>query len=100
MKTKEYKKIKGLKKENLRDNMTTPELILNMLAEVSTKDIVEVEEPIGLEDNRKVTKRGGGVAKVARDALELEKKSVITKENAISFSKVLEEVTKNISKDK
>ena len=68
--TKEYKVLKGLKKENLRDNMTNTELILNMLAEASTKDISQATEPESFEDNIKVAKQGGNVARVAR--LELE----------------------------
>ncbi|MDD3320821.1 MAG: Bro-N domain-containing protein [Paludibacter sp.] len=68
--TKEYKQFKGLKKENLRDNMTNTELILNMLAEASTKDISQVVEPDTFEDNIKVAKQGGNVARVAREELE------------------------------
>lgn len=68
--TKEYKVLKGLKKENLRDNMTNTELILNMLAEASTKDISMATDPKNLEDSKKVAQQGGEVAKVARLALE------------------------------
>lgn len=68
--TKEFKQFKGLKKENLRDNMTNTELILNMLAEASTKDISQVIKPETFEENKKVAAKGGNVAKVAR--LELE----------------------------
>ncbi len=68
--TKEYKILKGLKKENLRDNMTNTELILNMLAETSTKDISEAVEPKNFDKSRKVAKQGGNVAKVARKELE------------------------------
>ncbi|MEI6576699.1 MAG: Bro-N domain-containing protein [Bacteroidota bacterium] len=71
--TKEYKILKGLKKENLRDNMTNTELILNMLAEASTKDISQVVNPETFEESMKVAKQGGNVAKVAR--LELEAKT-------------------------
>ncbi len=67
---KEYKVLKGLKKENLRDNMTNTELILNMLAEASTKDISEAVEPKDFEESKKVAKQGGNVAKVARKELE------------------------------
>jgi hypothetical protein len=72
--TKEYKILKGLKKENLRDNMTNTELILNMLAEASTKDISQATNPETLEESSKVSQQGGNVAKVAR--LELESKTV------------------------
>jgi hypothetical protein len=81
--TKEYKILKGLKKENLRDNMTNTELILNMLAEASTKDISSATNPKNFEESKKVAKQGGNVAKVAR--LELEAKTgkkVVTALNA------------------
>ncbi|OHE11354.1 MAG: antirepressor, partial [Sulfurimonas sp. RIFOXYB2_FULL_37_5] len=67
--TKEYKILKGLKKENLRDNMTNTELILNMLAEASTKDISEAINPKSFEESREVAQQGGNVAKVARAEL-------------------------------
>jgi hypothetical protein len=81
--TKEYKILKGLKKENLRDNMTNTELILNMLAEASTKDISTAVNPKDFEESKKVAKQGGNVAKVAM--LELEAKTgkkVVTALNA------------------
>jgi hypothetical protein len=68
--TKEYKVLKGLKKENLRDNMTNTELILNMLAEASTKDISVAVEPKDYEASKKVAQQGGNVAKVALKELE------------------------------
>ncbi len=68
--TKEYKVLKGLKKENLRDNMSNTELILNMLAEASTKDISAATNPANFEDSKKVAKQGGNVANVARKELE------------------------------
>ena len=68
--TKEYKILKDLKKENLRDNMTNTELVLNMLAEVSTKDISQVIEPKNFAESKKVAQQGGGVAKAARIKLE------------------------------
>lgn len=68
--TKEYKILKGLKKENLRDNMTNTELILNMLAEASTKDISQATNPSSFEESKKVAKQGGNVAKVALKELE------------------------------
>ena len=83
--TKEYKVLKGLKKENLRDNMTNTELILNMLAEASTKDISQAVEPQNFDESKKVAKQGGNVAKVAM--LELEAKTgkkVVTELNAKS----------------
>ncbi len=81
--TKEYKILKGLKKENLRDNMTNTELILNMLAEASTKDISEAINPKSFEENKDVAKQGGNVAKVARAELEAKTgKKVVTSKNA------------------
>ena len=81
--TKEYKILKGLKKENLRDNMTNTELILNMLAEASTKDISQAVNPKTFEKNKKVAKQGGNVAKVALKELEAKTgKKVVTKLNA------------------
>lgn len=81
--TKEYKQYKGLKKENLRDNMTNTELILNMLAEASTKDISQATEPETLEDSVRIAKQGGTVARVAREELELRTgKKVVSPINA------------------
>lgn len=80
---KEYKQHKNLKKENLRDNMTSTELILNMLAEASAKDISQATNPETFEQNKEVAKQGGNVAKVARDELEKKTgKSVVSSENA------------------
>jgi hypothetical protein len=84
--TKEYKILKGLKKENLRDNMTNTELILNMLAEASAKDISQAVNPETFEENKIVAAQGGNVAKVAR--IELEEKTgkkVVTKSNSKSL---------------
>lgn len=80
---KEYKKLKGLKKENLRDNMTNTELILSMLAEASTKDISEATQPDSFTESKKVAKQGGNVAKVARKELESKTgKNVVSPVNA------------------
>ncbi|MFA5644427.1 MAG: Bro-N domain-containing protein [Patescibacteria group bacterium] len=70
IKIKEYKKVKGIKKENLRDNMTNLELVLNMLAEASTTEISKKEKPVTFNKNREVAKKGGGVAGKARKELE------------------------------
>lgn len=81
--TKEYKVLKGLKKENLRDNMTNTELILNMLAEASTKDISQAVNPKGFAESKKVAQQGGNVAKVALKELEAKTgKKVVTSINA------------------
>ena len=81
--TKEYKVFKGLKKENLRDNMTNTELILNMLAEASTKDISQATNPKDFEQSKKVARQGGNVAKVALKELESRTgKKVVSHQNA------------------
>jgi len=80
---KEYKQYKGLRKENLRDNMTNKELVMSMLAELSTKEISEVVQPKTLDDHEDVAKRGGGVAKQARLKLEAETgKKLVSPQNA------------------
>ena len=84
--TKEYKVLKGLKKENLRDNMTNTELILNMLAEASTKDISQATNPKNLDENKIVAAQGGNVAKIAKEELEAKTgKKVVTNLNAKSI---------------
>ena len=84
--TKEYKILKGLKKENLRDNMSNTELILNMLAEASTKDISQAIKPTTFDGSKKVAKQGGNVAKVAMKELEAKTgKKVVTSLNAKSL---------------
>lgn len=81
--TREYKILKGLKKENLRDNMTNTELILNMLAEISTKEISEATVPNTFSQSKKVAQQGGNVAKVALKELQNKSgKKVVTDENA------------------
>ena len=72
MNTRQYKNLEGLKKENLRDNMSDLELVPTMLAEASTTDIAKAEQPQGFDENQKVARRGGNVAGVARKALEAE----------------------------
>ena len=97
MSTKQYKQLKGLKKENLRDNMSTTEIILNMPAETSTKDISRKEQPDGFEANRKVARRGGNVANIARQALEAETgESVITSQNAAQLHQVVADMIEGI----
>ena len=83
MTTRQYKSLKGLKKENLRDNMSTLELALNMLAEATTTELTKVLDPQGLEENRTVAKQGGKVAGNARMEIESQTgRSVITANNA------------------
>jgi hypothetical protein len=94
--TKEYKILKGLKKENLRDNMTNTELILNMLAEASTKDISQATNPETFEENKKVANHGGNVAKVAMKELEARTgKKVVTSINAKSLLAAKNEIDKS-----
>lgn len=85
---KQYKNFKSLKKQNLRDNMTNLELVLNMLAEASTTEISKVQKPKGLNANKKVAKEGGNVAKQARITLENQTgKSIISSKNATELQK-------------
>ncbi len=99
--TKEYKILKGLKKENLRDNMTNTELILNMLAEASTKDISAATNPTNLEESKIVAKQGGHVAKVALKELEAKTgKKVVTSLNAKTTLQLTENSKKKTKKKK
>ena len=96
MTTRGYKNLKGLKKENLRDNMTTLEIVLNMLAEATTTELTKTTNPQGLAENRKVAKRGGSIAGNARKEIEKETgKPVITSKNAVDMSKLIEDVVKD-----
>ena len=98
MTTREYKDFKGLKKENLRDNMSTTELILNMLAETATKDIAEATNPQGLEENKQVAQDGGSIAGDARKSIEDRTgKPVITSKNAIDLGRLISDVVKHDS---
>ena len=90
MSTRQYKRLKGLKKENLRDNMTTTELVLNMLAETSTTDISKAEQPQSFSENMDVARKGGEVAGIARKALEERTgKPVITAKNATQLNVIV-----------
>ena len=95
MTTREYKNFKGLKKESLRDNMSTTELILNMLAETATKDIAEATNPQGLEENKQVAQDGGSVAGDARKSIEARTgKPVIISKNAIDLGRLISAIVK------
>ena len=95
MTTRGYKNLKGLKKENLRDNMTTLEIVLNMLAEATTTELTKTVNPQGLEENKKVAKRGGSIAGNTRKEIEKETgKPVITSKNAVDLSRLIEDVVK------
>ncbi|MBS5336772.1 MAG: phage antirepressor protein [Veillonella sp.] len=96
MTAREYKDFKGLKKENLRDNMSTTELILNMLAETATKDIAEATNPQGLDENKQVAQDGGSIAGDARKSIEARTgKPVITSKNAIDLGRLISDVVKH-----
>ena len=98
MTTRQYKNLKGLKKENLRDNMSTTEIILNMLAETSTKDISKKEQPEGFSESMKVARRGGKVASIARTALETETgEPVITSQNAAQLNTVVTDMIEGVA---
>ena len=98
MTTKQYKQLKGLKKQNLRDNISTTEIILNMLAETSTKDISQKEQPEGFEESRQVAKRGGRVAHIARQALEAETgEPVITSQNAAQLNAMVTQMIEMVA---
>lgn len=90
MTTRQYKNLKGLKKENLRDNMTTTEIVLNMLAETSTTDISKEEKPETFAESQAVARRGGNIAGIARRALEAETgKPVISSQNAAQLNQAV-----------
>ena len=92
MKANEYKAYKGLRKESLRDNMTDIEIALTNIGEIASRDIAKAEKPQGLSENINVAKRGGRVAKGARDLYEEEtRKSAISKENTLNY-KYIDEI--------
>lgn len=100
MSTRQYKNLKGLKKENLRDNMSTLELVLNMLAEATTTELAKVHDAQGLSENQQVAKRGGKVAGDARKAIEADTgKPVITSKNAVDFSQLISDMVEAPGKD-
>lgn len=99
MSTRQYKNLKGLKKENLRDNMSDMELILNMLAESTSTEISKNENPSSFAESRAIAKRGGKAALEARKAVEQQTgKSVITSQNAAQLNTVVTNVIDSVSK--
>ena len=99
MKANEYKEFKGLRKESLRDNMTDVELALTNLGELTTRDIAREEHPKGLKENMSVAKRGGKVARGARDLYEKEtKKIAISNDNVLNY-KYIDDNNKNVIKE-
>lgn len=100
MTTRQYKQLKGLTKENLRDNMSTLELVLNMLAEATTTEISKSTEPKTFEENKQVARRGGQIAGNARKEIEADTgKPVITNKNAVDFSLLMTDVIERPDKD-
>jgi hypothetical protein len=98
MSTRQYKNLKGLKKENLRDNMSTLELALNMLAEATTTELTKVEDPDGLEENLQVANAGGTVAGNARKEIEDRTgRSVITSQNAVQLNSVVTDLIEAVA---
>lgn len=98
MSTRQYKNLKGLKKENLRDNMSTTEIVLNMLAEVSTTEISKSTQPQNFEENRTVAQKGGRIAGDARHAIEERTgKPVITSQNATQLNDVITDVIEGVA---
>ena len=101
MKSSEYKEYKGIRKESLRDNMTDVEIALTDLGEIATRELTKEYKPYGLEENKKMAKRGGNIAKITRDNLEKELgRTVVTKENTLNYQyidnvKQLESENKN-----
>ena len=100
MTVRQYKDLKNLKKENLRDNMSTLELVLNMLAEATVTELTNTTHPQGLEENKKTARRGGRIAGNARKEIEeVTGKPVISVKNAIDFSKLIDDVAKNVTEE-
>ena len=86
MKASEYKELKGLRKESLRDNMTDIEVALTNIGELATRELAKKHKPYGLDQNKKIAKKGGNIAKITRDSLEKELgESVVTNKNALNY---------------
>ena len=97
--TRQYKNLKGLKKENLRDNMSTLEIVLNMLAEATTTELSKTREPQTFDANLQVAIEGGTIAGDARRSIESRSgRPVITSKNAVDFTQVLDAVIEDIAK--
>jgi len=97
--TRGYKNLKGLKKENLRDNMTTLELALNMLAEATTTELTRAQNPQGLAENQVVARQGGGIAGNARKQIEEQTgRPVVTAANALALNAVVTEAIEGVAK--
>ena len=100
MSTRQYKNLKGLKKENLRDNMSTLELVLNMLAEATTTELSKTHEPQGLAENQSIARQGGQIAGNARKEIEENTgRPVITSKNAAELNAVVTKLIKETGKE-
>ena len=100
MSTRQYKNLKGLKKENLRDNMSTLELALNMLAEASTTELTRAQDPVGLEENKRTARAGGKIAGDARKSIEAQTgRPVITKDNAAKLNEVVTDMIEAVAEE-
>lgn len=100
MTTRKYKNLKGLTKENLRDNMSTLELVLNMLAEATTTELSKKEQPQNFDDNIKIAREGGSIAGDTRKAIEKRTgDSIITSKNAMELNQVVVDLIENVTKD-
>ena len=98
MTTRQYKRLKGLKKENLRDNMSTLEIVLNMLAEAGTTELTRAQNPQGLDENLEIAQAGGKIAGTARAQIEEQTgKPVITSDNAAQLNRVVTDLIENVS---
>ena len=98
MTTRQYKNLKGLKKENLRDNMSTLEIVLNMLAETTTTELSKAHQPEGFEESRIVARRGGKVAGDARRAIEADTgRPAVTAQNAAQLNAVVTDVIQGVA---
>lgn len=98
MTTRQYKRLKGLKKENLRDNMTTLELVLNMLAEATTTELSKEHQPETFEENKEIARRGGRIAGETRKSIEADTgKPVITSQNAAQLNQVVTDMIEGVA---
>ena len=104
MKASEYKAYKGIRKESLRDNMTDIEVALTDLGEIATRELAKEHKPYGLEQNKKIARRGGNIAKTTRDNLEKELgRTVISNKNSLNYEyideKLLEDKKESVSNE-
>ena len=101
MTTRQYKKLKGLKKENLRDNMSTMEIVLNMLAEATTTELSKAHQPEGFSESQKIACRGGSYAGQVRQDIEKDTgRPVITSQNAAQLNAVVVDMIESVAETK